>query len=175
MKKVVVIISVIALVFLGLPSGAFSQRHSGGGGHGGGYSAGVSRGGAYPTVAYRGGGHHSGGYYGGGHYYRGGGSNFYFGGVFGFPWFPYYGYSYGYPYSYPYSYPYAYPSAYQNYPYVVNDYPYAFDQPTAYSETEQPSYWYYCRDPEGYYPYVTRCPSGWAKVAPTPPRAEGGA
>jgi hypothetical protein len=53
--------------------------------------------------------------------------------------------------------------------------PYAYDQPTAYNEAEQPSYWYYCRDPEGYYPYVTKCPSGWAKVAPTPPRAEGGA
>ncbi len=30
-------------------------------------------------------------------------------------------------------------------------------------------YWYYCRNPEGYYPYVKRCPNGWLKVMPTPP------
>ena len=27
-------------------------------------------------------------------------------------------------------------------------------------------YWYYCRNPEGYYPYVKRCPDGWLKVIP---------
>lgn len=36
----------------------------------------------------------------------------------------------------------------------------------------QPSYWYYCRNPKGYYPYVNACPGGWQKVTPTPPPAE---
>jgi hypothetical protein len=31
-------------------------------------------------------------------------------------------------------------------------------------------YWYYCRGPEGYYPYVRECPGGWERVATTPPR-----
>lgn len=34
-------------------------------------------------------------------------------------------------------------------------------------ETEEPDYWYYCRTPEGYYPYIQRCPSGWLKVEPS--------
>ena len=31
-------------------------------------------------------------------------------------------------------------------------------------------YWYYCRGPEGYYPYVKQCPGGWLKVVPAPPQ-----
>lgn len=27
-------------------------------------------------------------------------------------------------------------------------------------------YWYYCKDPEGYYPSVKNCPKGWMKVVP---------
>src|ERR1700681_633280 len=27
-------------------------------------------------------------------------------------------------------------------------------------------YWYYCADPEGYYPYVQNCPTAWMLVAP---------
>ncbi|MGE5622256.1 MAG: hypothetical protein ACM3WS_03765 [Bacillota bacterium] len=35
---------------------------------------------------------------------------------------------------------------------------------------EQPNYWwYYCQLPQGYYPYVQRCPMGWKRVAPQPP------
>lgn len=30
-------------------------------------------------------------------------------------------------------------------------------------------WWYFCKTPEGYYPYVRECPSGWEKVSPTPP------
>jgi len=30
------------------------------------------------------------------------------------------------------------------------------------------SFWYYCEDPQGYYPYVQQCPGGWQPVAPTP-------
>lgn len=29
--------------------------------------------------------------------------------------------------------------------------------------------WYYCRKPEGYYPYVKRCPGGWQRVPAQPP------
>lgn len=28
------------------------------------------------------------------------------------------------------------------------------------------SYWYYCDNPEGYYPYIKTCPGGWMKVVP---------
>jgi hypothetical protein len=30
----------------------------------------------------------------------------------------------------------------------------------------QTNYWYYCQDPEGYYPDVDECPDGWQRVAP---------
>lgn len=30
-------------------------------------------------------------------------------------------------------------------------------------------WWYFCNSPNGYYPYVRECPSGWEKVSPTPP------
>jgi hypothetical protein len=105
--------------------------------------------------AQRGGGHYGGGYHGGGYhggYYYHGGPRVFIGGYFGFPYY----YPYGYPYYYPYGY--AYPS-----------YPYTYDEPQVYIEQEQPSDWYYCRNPEGYYPYVASCPSGWTKVAPAPP------
>ncbi|TXI17392.1 MAG: hypothetical protein E6Q62_09155 [Nitrosomonas sp.] len=32
----------------------------------------------------------------------------------------------------------------------------------------QINYWHYCRNPEGYYPYVKNCPGGWIPVAPQP-------
>ena len=28
------------------------------------------------------------------------------------------------------------------------------------------NYWHYCRNPEGYYPYVKSCPEGWMLVVP---------
>jgi len=31
---------------------------------------------------------------------------------------------------------------------------------------ETSSYWYYCENPKGYYPYVKDCPYGWMKVVP---------
>jgi hypothetical protein len=39
---------------------------------------------------------------------------------------------------------------------------------------EQESYWYYCQDPPGYYPYVKSCPGGWMKVVPeaVPPESQ---
>ena len=33
----------------------------------------------------------------------------------------------------------------------------------------QSDYWYYCQNPQGYYPYVNSCPGGWMKVVPQPP------
>jgi hypothetical protein len=66
--------------------------------------------------------------------------------------------------------------------YPYRPYPYSYypgstviirQQPQQYidqeSQLEQEEYWYYCRDPEGYYPYVKRCNLKWEKVAPTPP------
>ncbi|OIQ75233.1 hypothetical protein GALL_431000 [mine drainage metagenome] len=31
------------------------------------------------------------------------------------------------------------------------------------------SFWYYCQNPAGYYPYVANCPGGWTPVPATPP------
>lgn len=31
----------------------------------------------------------------------------------------------------------------------------------------RPVYYYYCRHPEGYYPRVPNCPSGWLRVLPS--------
>jgi hypothetical protein len=39
-------------------------------------------------------------------------------------------------------------------------------------QPEEPNYWYYCHNPEGYYPYVKKCPSGWMKVVPSPPTTD---
>jgi hypothetical protein len=30
------------------------------------------------------------------------------------------------------------------------------------------NYWYYCRNPQGYYPYVKECSGNWEKVPPQP-------
>ena len=63
-------------------------------------------------------------------------------------------------------------------PYYSSGYPsgYPSDVPTAppaYNEPEQqqPYYWYYCTNPQGYYPYIRNCPGGWLTVVPnvTPP------
>ncbi len=37
------------------------------------------------------------------------------------------------------------------------------------AQAAQSNYWYYCTNPEGYYPYVKQCPDGWQKVVPQPP------
>jgi hypothetical protein len=73
-------------------------------------------------------------------------------------WGPYY-----YPYYYPQYYPY-----YQEPPVVIEQEPEVYAQPAPKAE-QQPFYWYYCKEPQGYYPYVKQCPSGWTKVIPTPP------
>ena len=70
--------------------------------------------------------------------------------------------------------PYYYPPYY--YPPAVMTVPSA---PPVYIEREEVSppapasaYWYYCADPQGYYPYVKQCPGGWQAVAPQPPGEE---
>jgi hypothetical protein len=62
-----------------------------------------------------------------------------------------YGYGYGWPY----------------YPQEVSEAPPAYSEP----EQQQPYYWYYCQNPQGYYPYIKSCPGGWMTVVPnvTPP------
>ena|ERR1700690_4332711 len=73
------------------------------------------------------------------------------------PW-PYYYGAYG---PYPYSYGYGAPA-------------YAPAGPTQYIEQGAASAppqaaWYYCADPQGYYPYVQQCRTSWQHVSPTPP------
>ena len=31
---------------------------------------------------------------------------------------------------------------------------------------DQAGFWYYCNNPQGYYPNVQQCPSGWNRVTP---------
>lgn len=82
------------------------------------------------------------------------------------------GSSFGSPYYYPYS---------PAYPYYPSPYPYYYDPrapiivepapPTQYIEREEtlaPGYWYYCGDPQGYYPNVRRCFESWQRIAPQP-------
>jgi hypothetical protein len=105
-----------------------------------------------------------------GHYYHGGPRvGLVIGAGFG-PWYsPYY---YGGPYGY--GYPYGYSPYYA--PVVVSP-----PAPTTYVEqgqsaggssqlqpAQQGGSWYYCADPQGYYPYVQQCRNGWQRVSPTP-------
>jgi len=48
------------------------------------------------------------------------------------------------------------------YPGYVSDY--AYDEPSQ----DYGDYWYYCRDPEGYYPYVQHCNGNWEPVPAQP-------
>ena len=72
--------------------------------------------------------------------------NFYWGGSFVIPF----------PYGY-----------YPRPPVVIQQQPPVYVQP----EQQEEDYWYYCPDPQGYYPYIRDCASGWMKVVPdaTPP------
>jgi hypothetical protein len=74
-----------------------------------------------------------------------------------------YGWPYGWPYSYPYAYPYVYPYTYSPPIYVQPSQPLSIQPPAS------PPVWYYCENPQGYYPYVEQCPGGWRTVAPSPP------
>ncbi len=63
------------------------------------------------------------------------------------------------------------------YPYPwVGAYPYAYSPPVAVEPAPPPAYiepapqqvWYFCENPQGYYPYVSQCPGGWRQVVPQP-------
>jgi hypothetical protein len=118
------------------------------------------------TVWARGGGWYGGGYYGRGHYggwgygHRGNYGHSSFGFYFGAPF-----YSYPY-YSYPYQYPFYFPPAVVTVPAT----PPVYIQQSPPAAQQYPSgYWYYCNNPEGYYPYIKECPNGWQQVDPIPP------
>jgi hypothetical protein len=38
------------------------------------------------------------------------------------------------------------------------------DAGSGYGQPDVSQYWYYCHDPAGYYPYVTRCSVAWQPV-----------
>ena len=139
MKQITV--ACLVIVLIGSITSNSVWAHGGGHGGGGGW-----------------GGHYGGGHYGGGWGYGRGG---YYGGIglgLGL------GYGLGYYGGYPY---YAYPPVVSTVPvappvYIQQAAPQPVPQPQA-------NYWHYCRNPEGYYPYVKECPGGWQQVAPTPP------
>jgi hypothetical protein len=58
-----------------------------------------------------------------------------------------------------------YPDYYQAPPVVIQQDPPTYVQP----QLPQENYWYYCQNPQGYYPYVSSCPGGWMKVVPQAP------
>jgi hypothetical protein len=150
MRKVVVFVLAAALaIFMGSwPAQGEPLAHAelvaqGGGGHGG-FSGGHSGG-------FRGGG--GGGGFRGGH----GGGHFRGGVWFGPGWW-------WDPFLYPY-YPYPYYPYYDQAPVVIQQQPeYLLPE----QQPQEASYWYFCRNPKGYYPYVKKCPGGWLKVVPAP-------
>ncbi len=59
-------------------------------------------------------------------------------------------------------------------PVVIEQAPPTYVQPQ--QPAAPPAYWYYCQNPQGYYPYIKECPGGWMTVVPPssgPPGAPG--
>ena len=176
MRTLVSVAALVAAVTFALPIDSADARgagmggggfHGGGGGFhsgGGGFHGGPGgfQGGSRVGVGPQGGGFAS-GFHGGGHngnwgWHGGGGHDGHFhnhsdvGLFFGWPYA-------GWPYSYPY-YDYGY--------YPPTDYRvYAYDAPPAPPPPVVPN-WYYCDNPQGYYPYVQSCGSAWQDVPATP-------
>lgn len=48
-------------------------------------------------------------------------------------------------------------------PVTVQQEPPVYIQP----DNQPQSYWYYCPNPSGYYPYIQQCPGGWLTVVPS--------
>jgi hypothetical protein len=113
------------------------------------------------NCAHGGGGHGGYGGHGGGGYYGHGG---YGGGYRGHSSF---GFSFGVPYySYPYySYPYYAPPVIT----VPSAPPVYIQQAPPVIQQTPPGYWYYCTNPQGYYPYIKQCLNSWQQVEPIPP------
>jgi hypothetical protein len=99
---------------------------------------------------------------GGGYYRRGyGGSAFFYGPGFGFydPWYdPFW------PYAYPYSY-----YAYAPRRTIIREVPVPAEDLLPPNMPAPAQNWYYCDDPQGYYPYVMSCSHEWQPVPATPP------
>ena len=83
-------------------------------------------------------------------------------GFYGFwPWYFPWAYGYGLPY-------------YGDSFYIDVPVTYIEMAPAAESGAVQPANsWYYCKSPEGYFPYVKTCPSGWQTVPAQPPAPPG--
>lgn len=98
-----------------------------------------------------------------GHHHGGGNFGFYFGA----PIYPHSYYRYNDPF-------YRYDPYYYSYPQqtiitVPQTPPTYIQQSPPVTTQNQPGYWYYCDNPEGYYPYVKECLNTWQPVEPTPP------
>ena len=56
------------------------------------------------------------------------------------------------------------------YPYYASPPVIVQQAPRVYIQQEpqppQQAYWYYCPNPQGYYPYIQACPPGWMTVVP---------
>jgi hypothetical protein len=145
MKKGIFKVFVIIVLLLAIPLSGYTEVGFLVAGYGGGHAG----------RGHYGGGHYRGGHHGGGH----SGNRFYWGGSVwlgpGYFYGPRYPYGWGYPYPY-----------YAGPPVVIPQ------QPPVYLQREQPesNYWYYCQNPQGYYPYVQSCPGGWMKVVPETPK-----
>ena len=118
-------------------------------------------------AAERFGGFRGGGFRGGFDGFRGGGR----GGPFigrGFGWGLGLGFGFYDPFWWPGYYPWGYPWAYPYYaPGVVVRYAPAPGYLPA-SAAPQQQFWYRCGNPEGYYPYVRNCMTGWEQVPVAP-------
>ena len=151
MKKIYLLLLVVFVVLsiVALPVPAMSA----GGGHGGGGHGGGGHGGWGHSGWGHGGWGHGGWGYGGWGWGWGLGLD---------PWW------WGYPYYY-YSYYDGYNPYYAAPPVGIQRQPQVYVQPAP--QQEEQSYWYFCSNPQGYYPYVKKCPGGWMKVVPrsTPP------
>ena len=135
---------------------------------------------AYGGGWYRGGpggGWHGGAYYGGRGYYGGWGGRYWGPGVGVYVGGPAYWGGVPYAYSYPYGYGYApYASYVVTDPVVVVEREVDVVTPPAQSNASQPAvqdsssppptFWFYCTDPAGYYPYVQKCSKDWLPVVP---------
>ncbi len=117
----------------------------------GAYRADAWRGGGFPHGGVPHAGFHHDGFHGGGFHHGGHGRVFigtriFLGDPFWWdPWYP------------------PYPSA----PVIVQQTPPVYIQQSAPGEAA--TYWYYCEQSRGYYPYVKECPGGWMTVVPPGP------
>jgi hypothetical protein len=166
MKKstLAVLLLAVALLIAG-PITGYARGGKGGGG--GGHSSGGHSGGGRTGSSHGGGGNIGSGHIGGGHVggahvggYRAGG-RVVIRGWSGWSWWPWFwgGALFAPRYAPP--------------PVEIQEQPLIEIEP----DEEQPYYWYYCQNPQGYYPYVKSCPSEWIEIDPdaTPLNPEEGA